>query len=150
MKLTTGDVFSIKTNVGIGFLQYIDTDDLGIDLIRVLEPINESALISQNEIDKPERWCCGFTINAARRQKFVDYIDNFEVPRNFKTPTQFRSKHLVRGEMLGWFIIERNSLKRNLIQKLRKEHLKLSPHGFMTAALIIERIESNWHLKEWC
>ena len=31
MKLTVGDTFTIETRIGYGFLQYIETDNMGIE-----------------------------------------------------------------------------------------------------------------------
>lgn len=149
MKFVKGDVFKLKTKIGYGFLQYIKTDRLGIDFVRVLDPINSVGDINQPEVDALERWCAGFPLKAALKMKIVEKVGGFEVPSSFVDSDYARSKHVVRGEFLGWFIVHKPSLKRELKKKLNKKDIKLSPYGVMNETLIIERLEESWRLDEW-
>jgi hypothetical protein len=149
MKLETGDIFSIKTSKGFGFLQYIETDDLGIEFVRVLSPIKLEENIIQNEVDLKERWSIGFPLKAAVRKKIVSKIGSFKIPTNYIIDEYARSEHNIRGEHLGWHIVNRKSLKRELKNRLDKEDLKLSPHGSCNDTLIIEYLEKDWKLEEW-
>jgi len=149
MKLNKGDIFRIRTKSGFGFLQYVETDDMGIELVRILEPIKESGEISQSEVDQLERWNIGFPLKAATRKKITEKVGSFEIPASFVNSEYARSKHNVRGEFLGWHIVHKSSLKRELKKKLDEKDLKLSPHGIMNDTLIIERLEENWRLKNW-
>jgi hypothetical protein len=149
MKLNKGDTFKIKTNNGIGFLQYIETDELGIEFIRILEIIRENENITQKDIDKPERWNIGFPLKAAVRKKIVEKIGTFEIPKSYKTPKLVRSEHNIQGEKLGWHIIDRSTLKRKFKKKLNKRDLKLSPHGIMNDTMIVEYLDKGWKLEEW-
>lgn len=149
MKLETGDIFSIKTSRGFGFLQYIETDNLGIEYVRVLSPIKDVENIIQSEVDSKERWSIGFPLKAAVRKKIVSKIGSFRIPTNYRIDEYARSEHNVRGEHLGWHIVNRKSLKRELKNKLETEDLKLSPHGIFNDTLIIEYLEKDWKLEDW-
>ena len=148
--LVKGDVFSIKTKIGNAFFQYIETDQLGLDLIRILDYISTSNNeITQENVNRIEKWNISFTIKPALRRHIIEKIGNFELPNNFRIPEYTRTQHNVRGEFLGWYIVNRKTLKRELKEKLSDEELKLSPTGFMNDTLIIEKIEQNWTLENW-
>ncbi len=149
MKLKAGDVFKIRTSIGFGFLQYLETDNLGIDYVRVLEPISINGEITQAGIDQIERWSIGFPLKAAARKKIVVMVGNFEIPKTFVNSEFARNEHNIRGEFLGWHIVHRSTLKRELKQDLDEKDLKLSPHGIMNDTLIVERMEQNWRLEKW-
>ena len=148
--LIIGDVFRIKTKIGFAFFQYIETDDTGTDYIRILDYIsNSEAEIKQDDINKIEKWHIGFTIKPAIRKKIIEKVGNFEIPPNYKVPEFARTEHNIRGNFLGWFIVNRKTLQRELKEKLNTDELKLSPFGFMNDTLIIEKIEQNWKLENW-
>lgn len=149
MKLNKGDTFRIKTKIGFGFLQYVDTDDMGIEFVRVLEPIKENGKISQSEIDQLERWSIGFPLKAANRKKIIEKVGSFEIPSSYVNSEYARSEHSVRGEFLGWHIVHKSSLKREFKKSLNDKDLMLSPYGIMNDTLIIERLEGNWRLENW-
>ncbi|CAM4240873.1 hypothetical protein [Flavobacterium terrigena] len=144
-----GDVFKIKTNIGFGYLQYVETDDLGIDFVRVLEPISANGEITQAGVDQTERWNIGFPLKTAARRKIVEMVGNFEIPKSFVNSEFARSEHNIRGEFLGWHIVHKSTLKRELKSDLDEKNLKLSPHGIMNDTLIVERLEQNWRLENW-
>lgn len=149
MKLEKGDVFRIETKIGYGFMQYVETDDSGIEYVRILEPISETGKISQIDIDKLERWNIGFPLKAAARSQIVERVGSFLIPKSFNKTKFARSKHNIRGEFLGWHIVNRVTLKRELKKSLSDEDLTLSPHGIMNDTLIIERLEEDWRLENW-
>jgi hypothetical protein len=149
MKIEVGDIFSIKTSKGFGFLQYVAIDNLGMEYVRILAPINEEDIIIQNEVDLKERWSIGFPLKAAVRKKIVSKIGNYKIPENYSFDEYARSIHNVRGEHLGWHIVNRKTLQRELKSKLEKEDLKLSPYGVFNDTLIIEYLENDWKLEEW-
>jgi len=149
MTLAKGDTFKIKTKIGYGFLQYIETDDLGIEYIRIIDCISEEGSITQEDVNKLERWSTGFPLKAAVRKKNVERVGIFEVPSCFENYEYARSKHFIRGEFIGWHIINRKTLKRELKKTLTQADLKLSPHGIMNDTLIAERLEEDWKLDNW-
>tara|TARA_B100001057_G_C22452020_1_gene795459 strand:- start:122 stop:574 length:453 start_codon:yes stop_codon:yes gene_type:complete len=149
MKLIKGDIFRIKTNLGFGFLQYIETNEMGIEFVRILQPIKEDGEISQSEVDQQERWNTGFPLKAATRKKITEKVGSFEIPSSYLYSEYTRSMHNVHGEFLGWHIVHKPTLKRELKKVLNENDLKLSPHGIMNDTLIIERLEENWRLENW-
>lgn len=149
MKLIKGDIFRIKTKIGFGFLQYIETDDMDIEFVRILEPIKEDGEISQTEVNQQERWNIGFPLKAATKKNIIEKVGSFEIPSSYVHSEYARSMHKVLGEFLGWHIVHKPTLKRELKKVLSQMDLKLSPHGIMNDTVIIERLEENWRLENW-
>jgi hypothetical protein len=149
MKLIKGDVFKIKTKIGSGYLQYIKTNDLGIESVRILDSILKIGNISQVEVNKLERWNILFPIKKAVKKRIIEKVGSFEVPTLYTIPQFTRSKHNIRGVFLGWHIINESTLKRELKKSLSNNDLKLSPHGIMNDTLIIELLEKDWRLENW-
>ncbi|POY34630.1 hypothetical protein C3K47_19270 [Solitalea longa] len=146
MKISKGDIFSIQTKKGLGYMQFVETTEFG-DYVRILDHISDS--INQSDVDKLERWCITFVIKPALRRKIISFIGNYNLPLEFKIQEYARSEHNVRGEFLGWHIVNRKTLQRQLKNSLTQEEIKLSPSGFWNDTLIIERLESDWKLSEW-
>jgi hypothetical protein len=149
MKIKEGEVFAIKTKIGYGFLQYVTTSNLGIELIRVLEPIKDSNQISQNEVNVKERYSVHFIVKAALRKKLIERTGLFTIPNEYKVPTKARTEHKVRGEFLGWHVVDQKTLQRELKKELDAEDILLSPHGHPNDTLLIEWLENDWRLENW-
>jgi hypothetical protein len=149
MKLTSGDVFRIKTENGYGFMQYIETTHLGVEYVRVLDFMSDSEELSISEVYKKERWCIEFCLKIAARRKIVSKVANFGIPVNFETALFARTEHNIKDEFLGWFIVNRKTLQRELKKNLSDEELKLSPFGVMNDTLIKEYLECDWKLDDW-
>lgn len=149
MKIKEGEVFAIRTKIGYGFLQYVITSDLGVELIRVLESIKESNQISQDELDVKERYSVHFVVKAALKKKLIERTGLFTIPKNYKVPTKARTEHILRGESLGWHIVDQKTLQRELKKELDAEDILLSPHGNPNDTLLIEWLENDWRLENW-
>lgn len=149
MKLNKGDTFKIRTKIGFGFIQYVETDEEGIEFVRILEPIKENGEISQPEVDQLERWSIGFPLIKATRKKITERVGSFDIPGSYVKSQYARTVHTVRGEFLGWHIVNKSTLKRELKKTLNEDDIKLSPYGIMNDTLIIERLEENWRLENW-
>lgn len=149
MKIQEGEVFAIRTKVGYGFFQYVTTGDLGVEIIRVLEPIKATNQISQEEVNFKERYSVQFVVKVALRKKLIERSGLFDIPHFYQIPTKARTEHKVRGEFLGWHIVDQKTLKRELKQELSLEDILLSPHGQPNDILLIERLENNWRLEDW-
>jgi len=149
MKIVPGDIFCIKTSKGYGFVQYIETDNLGIEYVRVLFPLKAEPSIDQKDVDQKERLSIGFPLKASIRKKILLKIENLTIPANYKLNEFSRSKHILKGEFLGWYIINRLTLERELKVKLGIEDLKLSPYGIFNDTLLIEYLEKDWRLEDW-
>lgn len=148
-KVKRGDVFKIKTNIGFGFLQYIDkTIDL-THYVRVLDHISKDGKISQNDVNKKEKWCTEFVLNVAVKRKLVTKVESFKVPNEFRISRFARSRHLLGEKINGWNIVDRNTLKLTFKETLSRDELLLSPHGIMNDTYIKERLEEGWNLENW-
>ena len=149
MKIQIGDVFSIKTQIGYGFLQYFDIDDLDIHQVRVLQLINENEKIEQTDVNEEERWIIGFPLKSALRKKLVNKVENYKIPKDFQNSNYRRSRHIIPNKVDGWHIINLKTSKMVFKEKLNKKELGYSPDGVFNDTLIIEYLEKDWKLKEW-
>jgi len=149
MTIKEGEVFAIETKVGFGFLQCVGVDQFGIEIVRVLEPIKATNEISQAEVDLPERYTVHFVVKAALRRRLIARTGTFHIPKSYQIPTKARERHTVKGEFLGWHIIDKKTLKRETKQELSPEDLKLSFHGHPNDTLLKEYLENNWRLENW-
>ena len=149
MKIQEGEVFAIRTKIGFGFLQYIKLDQFGVEIIRILEAIKKDNQITQEEIDVPERFTVHFVVKTALRRKLIQRSGVFSIPSNYAVPQKGREPHNIRGQSLGWHIIDQKTLKRELKQQLSSEDLKLPPHGHPNDTLVREWLETNWRLENW-
>jgi len=149
MKINAGDVFRIHTKKGFGFMQYVETSDLGFEYVRIIDLLSETGEISISDVYKLERWNIEFPLKTALRRKIVSKVANFSLPPDYQAFEYARTEHNIRGEFLGWFIVNRKTLQRELKKRLSTEDLKLSPFGVMNDTLIIEYLENDWKLEDW-
>jgi hypothetical protein len=147
MKIKEGEIFAIKTKVGYGFLQYVTTEANGVELIRILQPIKDTHQLYQNEVNLKERYSVHFVVKAALKRKIIERVGLFLIPSKYKIPTKARTEYIVRGEFLGWHIVDQITLKRELKQKLSADEILLSPHGITNDTLLIERLEFDWRIE---
>jgi hypothetical protein len=149
-KIKIGDIFEIKTPKGNAFLHYIYKDKTTGDLVRVL-----SGLYSEkpNNFDVlanlPEKYMVFFPLLAAAKKKIVEPVGYFPAD-NFKKPKFMRTQHNVRGEFLGWHIVDTETWQRQLVKNLTDEQKQLSPWGIWNDTLLIENLMNDWSLKSWC
>jgi hypothetical protein len=147
-KIKLGDIFTIKTPKGKGYLHYVYKDKTVGDLIRVLpglymgEPENLNQLVSMKE-----RYMIFFPLSAAYKQDIVEMIGNQVF--DFSKPKYMRDIHKVRGEMLGWHIVDTDTWKMQLVKTLNEEQKKLSPWGIWNDTLLIQRLTEDWSLENW-
>ncbi len=149
MKIKEGDVFSIKTKIGYGFIQFIAISNLGIELVRVLEQVKPTDEITQEEINIKERYSVQFAAVAALKKKLIEKVSEFKILADYQIPIKARSKHNVRGEFLGWHIVDQKTLKHELKHDLSQDEILLSPHGIPNDTILIEWLESDWRLENW-
>lgn len=148
-KVTIGDIYEINTPEGKAYLHYVYGDKSVGELIRVLP-----GLYSQrpDDLDKlaasEERFMVYFPLLAALKKKIIEYVDHYNL-EGFTKPNYMRSTHKVRGEFLGWYIIDTNTWHRQLVKDLTPEQKRLSPWGIWNDTLLIERLVQGWTLEEW-
>ncbi|WLD93781.1 hypothetical protein [Alkalihalobacillus sp. AL-G] len=149
-RLKIGDVFEITTTKGKGYFQYVHKDEMMGQLIRLLPNLYEESHIFESELVKEkEMYLVHFPLGSALEQKVVRIKGNYEVPRDFVLPKKFRSKHTIKGEFVGWHIIDYETLAREKVQELTNEQKQLSPWGTWNDTLLKERMEHGWTLNDW-
>ena len=60
-----------------------------------------------------------------------------------------RTEHNIRGEFLGWHIVDTETWQRQLVKTLSPEQKKLSPWGIWNDTLLIENLVNDWSLEKW-
>ncbi len=144
-----GNVFEIDTKKGGALLQYIHfSEDIG-EMTRVFfytKPQNSNDLSNLSSLK--EDFFLFFPLSAAFRKGIVRKVGHAPVPASGK-PKYMRTKHAVRGEFLGWHIVDVDTWKRRLVKDLSDEEKQLSPWGIWNDTLLIERLEAGWTLDNW-
>jgi hypothetical protein len=148
-KIKIGDIFDIKTPKGNAYLHYIFKDKTIGELVRVLpglynlQPDNLDGLVGSKE-----SFMIFFPLTQALKQKIVALVGHY--PENtFHKPKHMRTEHIIRGEFLGWHIIDTDTWARKLVKDLTPEQKKMSPWGVWNDTLLIERLVEGWDLEKW-
>ncbi len=115
MKYKFGDIFEIKTNKGLAYIQYVneytDPPYYG-SLIRILDGIfSERPTSFADLVSKSELFYCFAPLMYKNQQKYFKKIGNEPVPKKFKTFPPFRMAGLNRDWDTGivnddWWIWE--------------------------------------------
>lgn len=150
-KVVIGDVFVLSTNKGLVYLQFANIDALGVEYVRVLYGLYPEPLSGSNVAiltGKQESFLVGLMVRESFRKGLISYVSHNEL-KGFQMPRFMRDLHIVRGEKLGWHIVEVSTLKIRLEKKLSTEERRFSPFGVWNIALLKERIESGWTLDSW-
>jgi hypothetical protein len=150
--IKSGDVFDIQTKAGFAYLQCVrETTKIDCETVRVLQGTftNFSCANLDQLIKKPEMFFIQFPLKYAVKKKIVRIVGNYPIPQSVRVPRYYRSKHIIRGEFLGWHIVDSETNKRELVQELTDDQMELSPNGMWNDTLLVERIEQGWTLKSW-
>lgn len=148
-KIKFGDIFEIATPKGKAYLHYISKDKTLGDLIRVLpglykkQPDNLTELVTSQE-----RYMIFFPLAAAYKKNIVKIIGYYSADA-FEKPKFMRSDHYIRGEFLGWHIVNTETWQRQLVKQLNKEQTKMSPFEIWNDTLLIEKLNDDWKLEDW-
>lgn len=148
-KIKIGDLFEIITQRCRAYLHYFYSDSITGDMIRVLKglyaerPTDLYKLVTDNE-----RFIVAFPIKAAKKEKLIECVGNFSTV-TFQKPKVMRTKHIIRGEFLGWHLLDTETWERTLVKSLSSEQKKLSPWGIWNASLLIENLANDWSLENW-
>lgn len=150
-KAIIGDIFEINTPKGKAYLHYIYKDSnpkMGMHLIRVLKGLYFEKPNLEELARSHERYMIFFPVSAAYNRKIIDKVGHFSA-ENFSKPKHMRDEHNVRGEHLGWHIIDTDTWHRQLVKELTPDQKKLSEWGTWNDTLLIERLISDWSLEKW-
>lgn len=148
MKAELGDIFEINTTKGKVYLHYVFVDYTIGDLVRVLNGFYKSQPENLKETaEKKEQFILFFPISVAFKKKIIYKVGRYDMV--FKMPSHMRASHTIRGEFLGWHIIDTQTWQRKLVKELTKDQKQLSPWGVWNYALLLERLEEGWNLEHW-
>ncbi|HBX87942.1 MAG TPA: hypothetical protein DEG09_04910 [Marinilabiliaceae bacterium] len=126
-RIKVGDIFEINTPKGKAYLHYVYKDKTTGDLIRVLPGLYSDRPASFDKLaGSKESFMVFFPLSAAYKQKIVEHVGHYPAD-SFEKPKYMRTEHIVRGEFLGWHIIDTETWKRQLVKTLTPEQKKLSP-----------------------
>lgn len=148
-KIKIGDVFEISTPKGYAYLHYIKKDKTIGELVRVLPGLySEEPTDIKKTVGSDELFYIFFPLSFAYKKGIVRLVNNCEAS-NYDVPKYMRTEHNVRGEFLGWHIVNTQTWERTLVKTLNAEQIKFSPWGVWNDTLLIERLTNNWSLEEW-
>ena len=149
-RITIGDIFEIKTSKGRAYLHYVFKDETNGDLVRVLSGLHSNRPENVEQLaSTDECFFVFFPLSAANKRKIVEKIGHYEGVI-YKKPEYMRIEHSVKGEFLGWHIVNTDTWHRELVKVLDDSQKKLSPWGIWNDTLLIERLEEGWTLDNWC
>ncbi|CCB85123.1 putative uncharacterized protein [Parachlamydia acanthamoebae UV-7] len=147
-KIEIGDIFEINTPKGKIYLHYIYKDERIGELIRVLPGVYLEKPDLLNLAAKKEVYMVFFPLAAAKKRKIVEQVGHFPA-NDFSKPKYMRSKHIVRGEFLGWHIVDTDTFHMRLVKSLAPEQLQLSPWGVANDAFLVDNVINDWTLEKW-
>lgn len=148
-KIKIGDVFEINTPKGKAYLHYIHKDSVTGELIRVLQGLYSERPANIDQLaGLAERYIISFPLSVAAKQNIVEFVGHYSAS-GFSKPKLMRTKHNVRGEFLGWHLVDTETWHRQLVKTLTPEQKKLSPWGIWNDTLLIENLVNNWSLEKW-
>jgi hypothetical protein len=149
-KIELGDIFELDTAKGRAYFQCVKIDKLKWDTLKVFNKLyDERPLSTESIIKVGDHYFIGFALSAAFKRKLVVKIGNIPLSNDFELPQYRRIKHIVREEVLGWFIVDITTWKRQFVEVLSLEQKKLSPWGVWNDTLLKEKLESGWNLESW-
>ena len=150
VRIKVGDIFEINTRKGKAYLHYINKESTTGELIRVLPGLYSDRPANFNELAAlKEKYMVSFPLSAAYKKGIIELVSSCST-LSFSKPKFMRTEHNIRGEFLGWHIVNTDNWQRQLIKSLTTEQKKLSPWGIWNDTLLIERLENDWSLEKWC
>lgn len=148
MRIKLGDIFEINTLKGRAYLHYIYKDPTTGDLVRVLPGLHSERPANFDKLaGSKEKYMIYFPLVAANKQKIVEKVGSYL--SKFEKPKYMRTKHIVKGEFLGWHIIDTETWQRQLVKSLNSEQKQLSPWGIWNDTLLVENLVTDWSLEKW-
>lgn len=148
-RIKLGDIFEINTPKGKAYLHFIYKDSVLGELIRVLPGLYSDRPVNLGDLAKlNECYMVSFPLAAAVKKTIVIPV-GFYPASDFSKPRFMREEHIVRDEFLGWFIVDTDTWKRQLVKNLTPEQKKYSPWGIWNDTLLVESLVNDWKLEEW-
>jgi hypothetical protein len=149
-KIKVGDIFEINTPKGKAYLHYIHKDPkISRELVRVLPGLYSERPASFDKLaGSKERYMIFFPVSAASKRKIVELVGHYPADK-FNKPKYMRAEHNVKGESLGWFIVDTDTWQRELVKELTPEQKWFSDWASWNDTLLIERLVEDWSLEKW-
>ena len=148
-RINPGEIFEIKTSKGLAYLHYFHLDSNKISWLRVLPGLYTERPDNLEELAATkEKYIVQFMIGIAYHRKYVEKVGFYPVD-SFEKPLLMRSPEWRKGEFLGWYIINTDTLYRNLFKELTSEQKQLSDWGIWSYPLLLDRLENNLSLESW-
>jgi hypothetical protein len=148
-RIKTGDIFEIVTLKGKAYLHYIYKDETIGHLVRVLRGLYIERPAHFDELaTSEERYMVFFPVSVACHRKIVEHVGHYPAD-DFEKPKYMREQHNVRGEFLGWNIIDTDTWQRQLVKQLSPEQIQFSSWGIWNDTLLIECLVNDWSLEKW-
>jgi hypothetical protein len=119
------------------------------ELIRVLEGCHTQQPENLDVfVEKKEAFKVFFPLSYAVKRGIVEYVASYSDIKHSK-PQFMRTEHAIRGEFLGWHIVNTDTLERRLVTVLSDGEKQLSPWGIWNDTLLKEMMEIEWSLEKW-
>lgn len=148
-KIKRGDVFEVKTNQGRGYVQYLKHDDFSCALVRVFpKHFMEAPSDLANIIKNSEYYYVGYLVDYAYKEKLVDFVGNYKVPRHVTIPKKMMLMENYKGTY-HWNIVDVKTLRRREANRNLTKDRKLSPFGYWSHDILQLRIEQEWTPETW-
>jgi hypothetical protein len=149
-KIKLGDIFEITTPKGYAYLHYVCDDvKIGRTLLKVLQGLYLERPNNLEELaNQKEKYLLFFPLKEAYKRGLIELVGFFRCD-DFVKPKEMRSEHNVRGEFLGWHIIDTDTWQRHLVKNLDSEQKKLSDWASWNDTLLIKNLINNWSLESW-
>jgi hypothetical protein len=149
-KTQIGDIFEIQTPAGKAYLHYIKKDPkAGRELVRILPGLySERPSDFQQLASLEEQYLLFFPVSAAKRKRIIEWV-GFYPADNIDMPKFMRDEFNVKGESLGWHIVDTQTWHRELVKDLTPEQRKLSDWASWNDTLLIKRLLEGWSLEKW-
>jgi hypothetical protein len=148
-KIKLGDIFEIDTPKGKVYLHYIYKDKVIGDLIRVLPNFYPERPSDIEELNTSiEKFMVFFPLSFAYKKNIVSLVGYFSA-NNFGKPKYMKSQHFIKGEFIGWHIVDTETWQRTLVGNLTLEQRQLSPWGIWNDTLLINNLVNDWSLDNW-
>jgi len=93
------------------------------ELIRVLPGVYDKIPDNLKEIvTGKEEYFVHFPVKAAKKQKIIELISNFDLPNGLEIPKKFRTEIMNNdGNLVGWHIVDYETWQRETISELTEE-----------------------------
>lgn len=150
-ELHPGDVFEIKTSSGSGFFQYIRSDSLMGELVRVFPGTHDSLPDLTGIASQDEQFFAFFPVSAAESRRMVTFIGNASLPTrlvdDFPVLRAPGGVDPVSKRVLNWWLWD--GVRSWRVDELTDAQKELSIKGVISAALLDHRIVTGWKPRDF-